>query len=138
MVYRYGAEYLLHQTGTLVKDDSASQGYAWHVAGDAPPGALCYGPYEIFPPGRYQAAFRLRIGKPSEKGPVAQIDVAAEEGNVLLASDEVSASDFSLPGRYQEFNLRFMNPITQALEFRTFFPGRMDLWLDSIAVSPSD
>ena len=131
----YEAESLPHKVGRVVEDGNASWGQAMyaHPAEDDE-GSLCYGPYVDVPEGRYRALFRLKAGNGDGDRPVAVIDVAADAGKTILARKEITGHDFAAPGQYQVFALDFENPLTQALEFRVYFTGAAELWVDHIEV----
>ncbi|MEA3346384.1 MAG: hypothetical protein U9Q78_09140 [Chloroflexota bacterium] len=135
---RYESADLLQATGQLIADEGARHGWAARAdpTADAE-GFLCYGPYDIPPAGKYRVRFRLKIGESGAKrAVVAAIDVAADTGQTVLARQEIRAEDFAIPGRYQEFELEFTNPKPQALEFRVYFTGVVNLWIDNIEVVP--
>lgn|GEM_PF-1234163 len=133
----YEAESLPHQVGGVVEDREASWGEALHAGRADTGGFLCYGPYDILPAGEYRALFRLKVGEGGARGAVvAAIDVAADTGQTVLARQEIRTEDFDIPGRYQEFELEFTNPKTQALEFRVYFTDVAELWVDNIEVIP--
>lgn len=144
----YEAEALSHQVGQVVDDVEGVWGQAVYAhPGTDQAGYLSYGPYELLPAGRYQVTFRLR-GACSEcnAGTVALdrvapwtiLDVAAQVGNTVLAQRALSSADLSGSDAYQVFSLDFANPVAQRLEFRVYFTGRAELWVDEIEVQVED
>lgn len=132
----YEAEALHHQVGKTITDALAEWGEA-HYADPATdePGYLVYGPYASLSPGPYRVVFRVKTGTPvAGNGPVAVLDVAADSGRTTLAQRNIWSNDPSEPGLYQAFNLDFTNPVTQVLEFRVFFTGVAELWIDSVEI----
>ena len=130
----FEAESLRRLTGEVVADEDASAGKAAHASVGDPESMLIYGPYEFFPPGRYVAKFRMKIGGTTEAAiPVVSID-AYGAGSGVLAERSLLSSDFKEVHRYRTFHLRFRNPVQQALQFRVYFPGVADLWVDKITL----
>ena len=130
----FEAESLRRLTGETVADEDASAGKAAHASVGDPANMLIYGPYEFFPPGRYVAKFRMRVGATTEAEiPVVSID-AYGAGSGVLAERSLLSSDFKEVHRYRTFHLRFRNPVQQALQFRVYFPGVADLWVDKITL----
>lgn len=76
---------------------------------------LWYGPYEYYPPGSYEATFSLKIklnslSNATDEGLALLIDVAAEEGKIILASRRISVSELS--GEWNNFTVKFDIPLT--------------------------
>jgi hypothetical protein len=129
----FEAEGLHHLTGEVVIDDQASGGKAAYASRDMEKSALVYGPYEFFRPAEYEVRFRMKRGDPSAEVEVATIDVYGNASGVL-ALQTIMSDDFEETDGYQEFRLLFSNPATQALQFRVWFTGSTDLWVDKITL----
>ena len=94
---------------------------------------LTYGPDTMAQPvGDYLAIFRLKVKDNTSKEPVASVDVISVGSvNGGLSRRVLHATDFKQPGVYQDFALRFVRPEDGMLEFRVFYQGATDLWLDT-------
>ncbi|MCB2187084.1 MAG: hypothetical protein KQJ78_11745 [Deltaproteobacteria bacterium] len=100
-------------------------------AGRDRPGFLAFGPYRMLPPGHYLARFRLRQGA---GGPAGRVEVAADQGQAVLAARELPARAAPSPA-WQDVALEFRLDRPRELEFRTWFSGQADLALDAVLVS---
>jgi len=129
----FEAEGLRHLTGEVVIDEEASGGKAAYAGRGMEKNALVYGPHEFFGPGEYEARFRMKRSGASAEVEVAAIDVYGNASGVL-ALQTIMSDDFEGADRYQEFRLLFSNPAPQALQFRVFFTGAADLWVDKITL----
>jgi hypothetical protein len=139
-------EGLRHQdsTGQAVEDADASAGRAWlgRAAADRP--GIWYGPYLCDLPlgASYWAYFRLKTPQNTSTAQVALLDVVDTEGTRTYISRRIEGRDFVSAGRYVEFALPFTyadkrNTCATAgaedgLEFRTWFSGGGDLYLDRV------
>jgi hypothetical protein len=116
-------------------EPSASGGQVRH----APPGftgALAFGPYLELPPGRYRAAFVLRVG-PGPSGPIATLDVRTDAGVTLLGEHILTANDLPSSGGYTPVSVTFSTDLdVDNVEFRLFPAGTRDVWLDCIDLLP--
>jgi hypothetical protein len=90
-------------------------------------GSWLYGPYittgldgQSLLGKSFYAVFRLKVSSNLRTDDVAYIDVCCEQGNVILNSKEVRASDFASSDSWQDFQLTFTvpNSLTYGLEFR--------------------
>ncbi len=134
----FEAEGLRHLTGKVVTDEEASGGKAVYAGMGEEEGPLVYGPYQFFPPGEYKVHFRMRTSEGSfGKAEAATIDVFGNASGVL-ALRAIEGHEFEETNEYQDFLLRFQNPAPQALQFRVFFTGVTDLWVDRIMVQRLD
>jgi hypothetical protein len=132
----YEAEDLLRQTGEVRADAAASGGRAVYAAAGAPESYATFGPYRRYPPGRYEAVFRLRVdGETGDAEPLAVIDVSADRGRRQLAARPLTAG-LAPAGGYHELRLPFTVDEPAVLEFRVFHRGRTGLWIDRITVRP--
>ncbi len=90
------------------------QAAAW-VCALTPDGHLIYGPYEDFPPGRYQARFQLTLSGVSGAAGRLTLEAAAHYGGAILAQRKLSG----LALRMGDYGLDFTcEPDMGALEFR--------------------
>jgi hypothetical protein len=130
----FEAEGLPRLTGQVMTDNEASGGKAAYASRDMEMNALVYGPYEFFQPGEYAARFRMKpSGASADVEAIAIIDVHGAASSTF-ALQTIESSDFQEAETYQEFYLLFSNPAYQALQFRVFFLGGSDLWVDKITV----
>ncbi|VAX16306.1 hypothetical protein MNBD_NITROSPINAE03-671 [hydrothermal vent metagenome] len=136
-------EFLGAVNGERVEDPEASNG--WALAGF--PGKetkgeliLNQGPYRTFPSGSYRATFRIKSQDIDSGSPVAKIDVASDEGRIVIAEKVINASDFKTPDYYQDFSLEFtLTPDKPwILEFRTYLMGQSPVFVDSVYVIRAD
>jgi uncharacterized membrane protein len=126
-----------------LQDDRASEGMARVATPDIPreegKNALTFGPYSPLFPGKYAVNFRLRLaahGKVPD-GPVATVDVFSNAAGGALAGRDISASDFTAEGVYQDFPIEVeIRDLLPDLEFRVIYKGVGDLWADVIQVTP--
>jgi hypothetical protein len=131
----YEAESLQYDVGAVVEDAEASWGEALHADGETEKGFLCYGPYDRLASGEYQVWFRLKASNVgTNETVIAVLDVAADEGQTPLARRRLRVKDFGAGGTYRQFRVDFRNPRAQPLEFRTYFTGQAELWLDRVEV----
>ncbi len=155
------AEWLKHGTGRLVDDPHAS---GWGLmfaepksptaplglrlprwvgkgnlvqarAGRDRPAYLCFGPYKMFPPGRFVARFRLRRGPGKPPG---YVDVAVDQGRRILARRELTPQVLPADGRWHDVTLSFQLDKVEVLELRTYFSGGSDLAQDLVLVDFAD
>jgi len=131
------AEDLLRQTGTVVPDEQASNKEAvLGKAGFHPPIYLSYGPYRTFEPGKYTAAFFLRLASHPTLPPgteVALLEIATDLGKRVLASRIVSIEDLKIRN-YRTIEVGFEVPFRCELGYRVKFAGKADLLVDRIAI----
>jgi hypothetical protein len=140
--WSWEGESLYHQTGVLAADAAASGGYAWLGRGGTDAGGAWYGPYTCaLPTGAYQVVYRLRADDITSSTGLATLDVADAAGGITYALQAVAANE--LPGTgYQDIALPLdyasVAPSCQVggagLEFRTWYSGAGNLWLDRVRV----
>jgi len=136
----YPAAHLSHVTGRLVTDPSIGQEVLEAKKGRDRVHFLNYGPYVELPAGSYEVYFVLRSSDATSARPVVRLEVAAyqaHESQRLVASRVLRGRDFS-GKRYQAFTLRFTLDQLQRMEFRTWFYGQADLWLEKIVLTCAD
>ena len=143
--WAWEAEDLHYQgPGQIVWDPAASGNRALrHLAGAGP--GVSYGPYICqLPSGHnYHVVFSLRTNQNTSSAGMATLDVADGAGGVTYAVQAIAGDDFG-SGAYQEFVLGLAYPNQAAscspggpgkgLEFRTWFSGAGNLWLDRVQV----
>ncbi|VAX22765.1 hypothetical protein MNBD_NITROSPINAE04-70 [hydrothermal vent metagenome] len=139
----YQVDHLGAVNGERVKDPEASNGLA--MAGFPKKEAkgeliLNQGPYRTFPSGAYRAVFRIKSSDNDSAAPVAKIDVASDEGRIVIAEKVINASDFETSDRYQDFTLEFtLTPDKPwILEFRTYLMGRAPVFVDNVYIIRAD
>lgn len=104
-------------------------------AGVDRPGFLSFGPYKAFPPGDYQAVFRLRRGPGPDPG---QIEIVCDQGRRVLARQDLGPDRLPPDGRWHDVVLPFSLAGIEVIELRTAFTGVSDLDLDVILVRFAD
>jgi hypothetical protein len=133
----YEAEDLVRQTGEVRADAEASEGRAVYVHRGSAPGFALYGPYRRYPPGRYEAVFRVKLdGSASGDGEIAVVDVSADRGRRQLAARGLTAAMLAPPGGYRDVALPFTVDGPAVLELRVLHRGRAGLWIDRVTVRP--
>jgi len=134
----FEAEGLRHLTGDVVTGEEASGGKAVYAGVGEKEGPLIYGPYQFFPPGDYKVHFRMK----TSDGDFGKVDVATIDvfGNAsgVLALRAIESTEFEEMNKYQDFLLTFQNPAPQALQFRVYFEGATNLWVDRIVAQRLD
>ncbi len=133
----YHATGLPHITGKPVLDTTIGRRVLKAAVGQDKAHFLNYGPYEELPAGRYQVYFRLRTNKPGISRQIARLDVSTfvnHEQQVILSQKEIRGKDFKRTG-YQDFTLNFTLPEFRRVEFRTWFSGNADLFLEKIVLT---
>ena len=134
------------ETGGIVADPRALNGLALRGrAGADQPGAW-YGPYtcNLSSWREYDVYFRLRTPAVTATQGIATIDVADNRGQRVYATQPLCGLDFAHSYDYEEFRLPLDyesawptcqgGQIEDGLEFRTWFSGLADLYLDRVAV----
>jgi len=96
-------------------------------------GHLCYGPYYTYPPGKYQVDFHVKTNKTIPQS-IAIIDVCTNNGEKILAQQDITGSDFTGKNTYNVFSLNFVISRNTPLEFRLFFLDHTDVYIDYIRV----
>jgi hypothetical protein len=122
--------------GTVVKDVEASGGEAAFGKRGAGEGWLQYGPYRTYPTGEYKAIFRLKAGDKISEGKVAVIDISTRMSEGVLNSKVISTADLIDKG-YMDIILPFKLSSPQGVEFRVYYTGIADLWVDYTYILPS-
>ena len=118
------SSFIYNQSESRVYIDSGEEILEYKGGGSS---FLWYGPYEYYPPGSYEAAFSLRVKSDAffdaADGELALvIDVAAEEGRIILASRRISVGELS--GEWCNFTVKFdISLMPLCLEFRGLYPN---------------
>jgi hypothetical protein len=139
---RLEAEDMPLRTGSNIFDlDAVNKKARLGRAGIDKPGLLIYAHYINLPWGNYRAIFRIKTKADTARGlqagePVAIIEIAAEEGKIILLEKELKENDFSDRNGYKEFYLTFSVHKETEVEPRVFFTSRRDLWIDKITILP--
>jgi hypothetical protein len=133
-------------TGRVINDTQALNGQAWFGEGgvDLPGG--WYGPYTCALPSwqDYEVCFRLKTSDNATTEGLATLDVVDDQGNRRYDERGLLGTDFARSDSYEDFCLRLDYGSTwptcqragsdDGLEFRTWFSGLGDLYLDRVAV----
>jgi hypothetical protein len=98
------------------------------------PGFISYGPYTAFPPGKYQARFRLRRPQGDPALEPGWIEVCTDKGAKSLAKAVLNQANLPADGRWHDVPLDFDLRDLATLELRTWYNARGDLELDLILV----
>jgi hypothetical protein len=132
--FSFQAEEVDHQVGQIVYDIEAMENKAIHHSVTEPPekGFLAYGQYRYYPPGIYEALFRLKIQATIAKN-LLRIEVVTDYGKTILAQQKLQGSDFPEARRYHTVLLPFiLKTGTARVEFRIYSYGLTDVWADEI------
>jgi len=127
----YECEYMPHRIGQPVKDKLASASMSLYAKGlQQEPAHLCFGPWQLFPPGKYQILLRAKLGKLTNKTKIASFEVSTEKGNKILSSIDLFSDETS--EQYKDYIIDFTLDELKVLEFRTIYYGNSPIWLDYI------
>jgi len=146
----FQAEWLNPIGGRPAEDRDASRGWALKaMPGEGIPqdGIINAGPYGTFPSGRYMVALRLKVeGDFADDSQIVKVDVAADQGRIVLAEKYLTGADFSQRGRYQDIDVEYELAPGKfwQVEYRVYLVGRATVWFDyayatfAAASGPSD
>ncbi|MDH5510833.1 MAG: hypothetical protein OEZ32_10830 [Nitrospinota bacterium] len=140
----FQAEWLNWIGGRRAEDKDSSRGWALKATPgpDMPEdGIVNAGPYATFPAGRYKARIRLKMESGGAMdGPVVMVDVAADQGKVLLAKRTINADEFTQAGVYQEFELEYDLAPGRfwQVEYRVYLQGAATIFFDYVYVTSTD
>jgi hypothetical protein len=132
----FEAERMNWINGKKTEDQDASGGLALRAqpGKDLPEmGVLSAGPYATFPSGRYKVLMRIKVeGEMKGAIPVARIDVAGDQGKIILAQKEIYPADLPAAGGYKEFELEYDLAPGRfwQVECRVFSSGSAAVWYD--------
>ena len=132
--FSFQAEDVEHQIGQLVYDIEAMGNKAiHHSVTDVPEESfLVYGQYRYYPPGVYEALFRLKIQDTVPKN-IIRIEAVTDYGETIFAQQDLQGSDFPEAQRYHIIILPFiLKNGTARVEFRIYSYGITDVWADEI------
>ena len=129
----YQAEELLHQFGSEIEDDYASNKKAWCANLFDKSSHIIYGPYNTLPAlGDYFAYFKIKISENSFPGQLLFLDVvgAGKGGRVLWSKD------FKEPNRYGLFGIKFVCQSLGPVEYRVMnlMQKEIDVCIDYVAI----
>jgi hypothetical protein len=134
--WHWEGEELRHQTGSQVSDTAAWNGQAWMGRAGSDGEGWWYGPYlQELPTGRsYRVYFRLKTADNGTAAAVANIDVTDDFGRNTYVNQTLAGQDFAGRLSYQEpyLDFNYYRHDTYGLEFRTFYTGQSDLYLDRV------
>lgn len=114
-------------SGKSVEDNDSKDGYAI-LNGSV------WGPYELFPEGKYVVGFWLKVDNNKFDEEVAILDVTEGGTNKALIRKLLLQTDFKSKNEYQIFTLAFTLDETKQLEFRVVYKNSVNLWIDKITV----
>jgi len=127
----YECGHMPHKKGKSVNDKQASAGTALFINSPASqPMYFVYGPWKLFPPGRYKIIFRLKGIPKKAEGPFASIEVTTNKGTKKIAHKNINAEQ--IKSAYTDYELNFALEKTIRLEFRIIYYGNGKLWADYI------
>jgi hypothetical protein len=127
---------LSHKTGRLETD-----GWLCQVGIDAANDHMIYGPYDnTIPAGANVAEFRMKTdNNTANNDPVVDIDVRNATTGVVLASQTITRTMFSVAGSYVSFTLPFTMPAdNQSIELRVYWRGTAYTKVDYVAVQQNN
>lgn len=127
----YECEYLPTTVSIVSFDVKASGGLVRYTDEDIAKGNFSvFGPYVLFPPGKYKAIFRIR-GKPvSSDADFARIEVTANKGQDVIAERIIKGREARED--YFDYELSFDISVLKELEFRIGVFGNGKIWADYI------
>lgn len=119
----YECENMPHRIGEIVEDEDASNNMSLYTNQTVTePLHLAFGPWQLFPPGRYKILFRLK-GK-------AVIEVTTDKGNRRIAYEDMP----DLSDSYKDYIMHFTLDSLTELEFRIIYSGEKPVWADYIYI----
>jgi hypothetical protein len=136
--WRYTADRLTTMTGVRAYDFRAESGRALR-AKIGKVGYLVMGPYTAVPAGSYVATFSLRAegGTPIAGAADVEIDIAADQGRLVPASQRISIHDIPRNGMWKPFSLPFTLDVDVAdLETRVKVFGSGGVRFDAVQIKP--
>ncbi len=139
--WTWEGEALEHHMGSVVADEQASRGMALLGRQGVDDAGPWYGPYTCaLPAGDYEVLYRLRTDSTGPGSGLATVDIAGNQGTITYGYRPVAPDDFAGLA-YQEFRLPLAysaapscQPGLNGLEFRTWYSGAGNLWLDQVRV----
>lgn len=125
----YECEHLPYRLGRLVEDKEASMGSSLFIEEYLThPAEFVFGPWKLFPPGRYKVIYRMR-GMDIEK---VTIEITTEQGTKKLLSRDIGPTEIN--DKYIDYELYLTLEKTMRLEFRIIYYGQDKLWTDYIYI----
>jgi hypothetical protein len=127
----YECEYMPHRIGQSLEDKNASGNmslYAKETLNE--PSHLSFGPWQLFPPGKYKILLRAKLGKASNKYKIATFEVSTDKGEKTLESTDLYANTSA--DNYNDHIIHFTLEKLTVLEFRTIYYGNAPIWLDYV------
>jgi hypothetical protein len=98
-------------------------------------GFFWFGPYTPLPPGDYTATLRLKTGS-NAPADLLTIDIAANGGKKILASQDINSEDFEFQNAWQNLTIRFgLDKPVSDIEIRGIVSSTgSDVWLDYMVI----
>jgi hypothetical protein len=131
-------QFVQNNSGSVVADADALNGYALRGLVGTHPAGVWYGPYTNVLPtqNNYRAYFRLKTDNVTTTNEIAFLDAVVDGGNTVLGVKSLRGTDFKNANEYQEFYVDFVynGYTTNALELRVAYRAVASLWLDRILV----
>jgi hypothetical protein len=127
----FECEYMPHRVGNITEDKTASENLS--LFADQPvtePQHMVFGPWQLFPPGKYKILFRTKTEMKQSAGKVATLEVSTDQGKKTLISKDISGDNPS--GEYEDHLLHFALDKLTVLEFRIIYYGTGPIWADYI------
>jgi len=118
-------------------DKLASNHYARHVS-EADVNdrgkAVFFGPYVDLQPGNYRVSFTVRAGELRPVNELLYLDVTSQTAVKIIASHRIAPRQLSSQF-YRDVTIDFsLSEYTPRVQFRAFYPGEGDYWLDRISL----
>jgi uncharacterized membrane protein len=107
------------------------------IVGSGPGFSLWFGPYTTLLPGSYSCTFLLESNETtSSTKTLLTIDVTAGAGSAVVATEAISALDFSAPSIATALTLQFsLQNVTLGMEFRGMYPtGLATITLEQVRI----
>lgn len=136
----FQSESLVRINGKPEEDADAGNGVALVYESAGGEKIINAGPYMTFPTGTYRVTFRVKVSDNSSSEPLVRLDVAGDQGRVVLAEKIIRGSDFTASDEYQDFSLEYTlyEGIAWQVEFRPYLLGRGKIYIDSVYVIFAD
>lgn len=132
-------EYMPHRIGKPIEDKNASGNMSLHYSSasdtqsqiiNKEPQHLVFGPWQLFPPGKYKVLFRLKTERQNSTDKIAAIEVTTNNGNKQIIYKDIAANEVS--ASYNDYILHFTLDTLTVLEFRVICYGKCSIWADYV------
>ncbi len=128
---------LPHLTGQQEEDTKIGKLVLHAVPGRDREHYFTYGPYEEYPAGTYKVTYRLRTDHLQLTAPIVRLDVSTfkDHGTQEILAEKVVYGTDLQKGEYCDVTLQVHLNQLQRLEFRSWFMGKGEVYLEKIIVS---